>query len=219
MNILACGDSFTFGLELEDLAQSWPHVLASKCPSTITNLAEPGASNDRIVRKTLDYLVNTSNPRPDLVVVAWTLAGRMEMADEMGTYDIWPGVDIFMFGDNTHWRRNMAKYLSQYHDSVWFVKRYYQQILLLQAYLLNQNLRFVFLNVTQNDYYKLIPWQDKVFFVEQINKEYFLEFDKSGMIEWTQNCARGPGGHFLEQGHQIVADKIYEHIRNLGWLP
>jgi hypothetical protein len=38
------------------------------------------------------------------------------------------------------------------------------------------------------------------------------------MMEWTYRTPQGPGGHFLEQGHAIVADKIYEHIRNLSWI-
>jgi hypothetical protein len=39
------------------------------------------------------------------------------------------------------------------------------------------------------------------------------------MMEWTYGSPQGPMGHFLEEGHAIVADKIYEHIRHLGWLP
>jgi hypothetical protein len=38
------------------------------------------------------------------------------------------------------------------------------------------------------------------------------------MMDWTYNTPKGPGGHFLEEGHAIVADKIYEHIRSLGWI-
>ena len=45
-----------------------------------------------------------------------------------------------------------------------------------------------------------------------------MEFNKSGMIEWAEGCKKGPNGHFLEKGHQIVADRIYEHIRNLSWI-
>jgi hypothetical protein len=37
-------------------------------------------------------------------------------------------------------------------------------------------------------------------------------------MEWTYGTPRGPRGHFLEQGHEIVADKIYEYIRHLGWI-
>jgi hypothetical protein len=38
------------------------------------------------------------------------------------------------------------------------------------------------------------------------------------MMEWTYETPQGPGGHFLEQGHVIVADKINEYIRHLGWV-
>jgi hypothetical protein len=37
-------------------------------------------------------------------------------------------------------------------------------------------------------------------------------------MEWTFGSDQGPKGHFLEQGHEIVANKIYEHIRHLSWI-
>ena len=49
----------------------------------------------------------------------------------------------------------------------------------------------------------------------------YLGWPNENMQTWTWNadCAKGPRGHFLEQGHEIVADKIYEYIRHLSWLP
>jgi hypothetical protein len=38
------------------------------------------------------------------------------------------------------------------------------------------------------------------------------------MAEWTRGVQKGPGGHFLDDGHKKVADKINEHIRHLGWV-
>ena len=37
-------------------------------------------------------------------------------------------------------------------------------------------------------------------------------------VDWTYGTLKGPGGHPLEKGHQIIANKIYEHIRHLGWI-
>jgi hypothetical protein len=38
------------------------------------------------------------------------------------------------------------------------------------------------------------------------------------MMEWTYKTPQGPAGHFLEEGHQKVAEKINEYIRNIGWV-
>ena len=54
--------------------------------------------------------------------------------------------------------------------------------------------------------------------VDQIDSTYYIGWPNETMMEWTYGTPQGPGGHFLEQGHQRVADKIYEHIRYLGWV-
>ena len=54
--------------------------------------------------------------------------------------------------------------------------------------------------------------------VEKIDTRYFVGWPNETMMDWAGTAPKGPRGHFLEEGHQRVADKIYEHIRNLGWL-
>ena len=54
--ILTVGDSFTYGEELADRTSAWPQVLANKINYELVNLGQPSASNDKILRKTLDYL-------------------------------------------------------------------------------------------------------------------------------------------------------------------
>jgi len=54
--------------------------------------------------------------------------------------------------------------------------------------------------------------------VSLVNTDYFLGWPNTGMMEWTYGAEQGPGGHFLEAGHKIVANQIYEHIRHLGWI-
>jgi hypothetical protein len=54
--------------------------------------------------------------------------------------------------------------------------------------------------------------------VDQIDSTYYVGWPTTTMMEWTYKTSQGPNGHFLEQGHEIVADKIYEHIRHLGWV-
>jgi len=38
------------------------------------------------------------------------------------------------------------------------------------------------------------------------------------MMEWAYQCPVGPRGHFLEQGHWKVAEKIYSHMEQLSWV-
>jgi hypothetical protein len=217
MNILTNGDSFTYGDELSNLICAWPHVLANKINASVVNLGTPGASNDSIVRRTLDYVVNPLNKRPDMVIIGWSNAGRIEAADEAGVWDVWPGSQ--QASDVTPWRSDLIKYVSGYHSSAYYHKKYYQQVMLMQMFLNAMNINYVMLNTHYHDYYRKIFFTEVAWYRDKIDTTRFVEFDRGGMMEWTQDCVKGPGGHFLEYGHGIVADKIYEHIRNLGWLP
>ena len=87
--LLTVGDSFTYGEELADKTSAWPQILANKLNYSLTNLGQPSASNDKILRKTIDHLVR--EPDVDLVVIGWSNIGRREHADEFGYYDVWPG--------------------------------------------------------------------------------------------------------------------------------
>jgi len=41
---------------------------------------------------------------------------------------------------------------------------------------------------------------------------------KLNMIEWTVHTPQG-WGHFLDEGHRIVADKILDHLSQLNYQP
>ena len=40
--------------------------------------------------------------------------------------------------------------------------------------------------------------------------------ENTGMVDWAQasGCKFGPDNHFLEDGHRLVADKVYNFIQN-----
>jgi hypothetical protein len=218
-SILTAGDSFTYGEELSDLKSAWPFVLGKQLNATVTNIAEPSGSNDKILRKILDYVVNPLLTKPDLVIVGWSSPGRSEFADDMGIYDIWPGYGGKLFlKDGAIWRNDLVEYVSQYHSSGYYHKKFLQQVVLLQNFLDSQNINHLMLNTLENEYYKKHFFDEQQWYHDAINKDQFLGFNKEGMIEWAFNCKNGPNGHFLEDGHKIVANKVYEHIRNLGWL-
>jgi lysophospholipase L1-like esterase len=216
MKLLTVGDSFTYGDELTDRNSAWPQQLANIINAEVINLGVPSASNDKILRKTLDYL---TFEQADLVVIGWSNPGRSEHSDEFGYYDVWPGYQGNLFKqDGCTWRNELVEYVSKYHDSAAIHKKFIQQIILLQSYFKQRNIKYVMLNTLQNEYYKKKNFDGKLGYYEQVDEQYFLGFNDTGMIEWANNCPKGPYGHFLEDGHKVVAEKIYEHIRHLGWV-
>lgn len=219
MRILTIGDSFTYGEELPDLNLAWPQLLANKCNASLVNLGEPASSNDKIVRKAISYLTNPLLDKVDLVVIGWSSPGRIELADEMGVYDVWPGYGGNLFTrDDCEWRKTVCEYISQYHNSKFLHERFLHHVILLQSFFKANNIKYVMLNALQNEYYKKHFFDDQPFLFEYIDRKCFLGFNTGGMVEWAYGLPKGPGGHFLEDGHKIVADKVYEHIRNIGWV-
>jgi lysophospholipase L1-like esterase len=208
MKLLAVGDSFTYGEELSDLNNAWPYLLGNKLGYTVNNLAKPGSGNTRMIRHAVEQINNY-----DLIVIAWSHFARTELADENGFYDIWPGCSILPHKEFSSWRSEVINYYSKHHNDQYLYNQYLINIILIQQYLKFNNKKYIMLDTFGNNNYRK---NNTV--VDQIDPTYYIGWPTTTMMEWTHGCPKGPGDHFLEQGHEVVADKIYEHIRHLGWI-
>jgi lysophospholipase L1-like esterase len=199
--ILTAGDSFTYGDELTDRVNSaWPYRLANMLSSAVLNLGESGASNDTIVRLILEQ---TCQHRFELVVVAWTNPERFEAWSELcqRPISIMHNSQAGLPWTDDYYRYS---YNSEYSYQLWF-----HQVLLLQQYLNSINQPYLFVNVAG-----LYDQHTKNSVIARhIDHIRYPGWPTQGILEWTQDLARGPDGHPLEAGHQRIADKIYEYIR------
>lgn len=218
MKIVALGDSFTYGEELVNRHDAWPQQLANKLGVQCRNLGVPGGSNDRIINELFDYLLSPGEADPnDLFVIGWTSPGRVEYADEVGNFDIWPGFNTAKFVKHEPWRTELSSYIDQYHSSQWLVRRFVQQVVMTQSLLSQRNFKYVMCDTVNNEYYKnqyLLPAYTAC---DLVDSSFYLGWKHSGMAEWVGKVPKGPGGHFLEQGHQIVADKLCKFIKENIW--
>ena len=211
MKILAVGDSFTYGSDLEDRNNSWPVVLANKLNAEVTNLGKPGGGNTQVVRNIVEHATNY-----DLVVVGWSSPGRVEFGTITGVFDIWPawnGRPVDMF------QPEFARLITASHNPEYLFRQYLTNIILTQSYLKSQNIKYA-MATTQGEteyYYKTFKDTNQDL-LDKIDYTNFIEWPKNGMAEWTFGLPKGKSSHFLELGHEQVADKFYEHIRNLGWV-
>ena len=212
MKLLTVGDSFTYGEELADQTSAWPYLLGRKLTYMVSNHGEPASGNTKIVRNVIKHYKTC-----DLVVVAWSHFARIEVADEQGIYDIWPGSNEAVHYHTPH-RKELVQYITKHYNDHYLYQQYLINILLLQNFLKQQNKRYIMVNAFGNNWEELKQLHGIQQLASQIDTTYFLGWPNDQMVEWTYGCAKGPNGHFLEEGHQRVADKIYEHIGNLGWL-
>jgi hypothetical protein len=111
--LLTVGDSFTYGTELTNQLNAWPYQLAERLGVQCTNLAEPGASNDFILRSTVEG-IRTYNP--SIVVVAFTTPDRFELNREHYTPN-----------------RNPREFMRW--DSEWADSKFRVQVELLERYI------------------------------------------------------------------------------------
>ena len=215
MRVLTVGDSFTYGDELADIKQAWPYILQNKLSCELTNLGKPSTGNTSMVRNVVEHAADY-----DLIIVAWSHFARIEFADEYGIYDTWPGHRGIMFNNNVKFRMDLLNYITHHHSDEYLYKQYLLNIILLQTYVDRIGKRLVMLN-SHNDRQKLhttIFVKEFSKFTNQIDSRHFVGLLTESMMGWTYGTPKGPGGHFLEKGHVVVANKIYEHIRNLGWV-
>ena len=219
MKLLTVGDSFTYGDELVDRTLAWPYLLANKINYNVDNLGKPGESNTAILR---NAMLNADDA--DIVVIAWSHYGRMEASDENGVFTIWPGNAGNLFKDELSYRHDLLTYINHHHDDFYQFQQLLINIILLQNYMKSNNKKYLMLDsFNECDYDSTKPRLSKLIeripnLIEKIDTRYYLGWPNETMMKWTYGCPKGPYGHFLEEGHERVADKIYEHIRHLGWV-
>jgi lysophospholipase L1-like esterase len=217
MKLLTVGDSFTYGDELSDRSLAWPHLLAKKLDYEVVNLGYPGVGNNNIMRTVIEH-----SDDADIIIIAWSHFARIEVADENGIYDIWPGNAGNLFLGSVAYRHELLTYINKHHNDLYLYSQSLINIILLQNYLNQHNKKYLMLDSFNECYNQHFPRKKLKELTSQladkIDSKYYLGWPDESMMEWTYGCAQGPGGHFLEDGHRIVADKINEHIRHLGWV-
>lgn len=213
MLLYTVGDSFTYGQELANPAQhAWPSLLSNSLGYDLVNDGLPGTGNEYLIKKTMHAV---SKLKPNLVIVAWTSCGRQEHADEWGVYDTWPGCSsrVFDADPKLGYRKQLIKYITAYNNEEHEYRRWLRQVILLQSFLTcyNVNYRFVsaFDNQHRNEKYKKYNQG----YTGMIDVSKFIGWPTEGFVEWAYGTPHGPGGHPLEKGHQLIAEKIVEALR------
>jgi lysophospholipase L1-like esterase len=219
MTILAIGDSFTFGAELPDVPTTlglsgrhfwneqtlasidvktsqfaWPELLAKKLNQKVNNLSAVGGSNDRIFR----IAVNESSlSRYDLVICAWTSLGRL---------DLWFNGEECMISPNVPVWPWVKIYYSDHYNKLQEQQKWLSQLICLQSYFQQKNQKYIFVNALKNN---IDPGYNHL--VQQLDPRYFVNWSGS-FWNWCKDLPCGPGGHFLEEGHQLVAERLYKFL-------
>lgn len=214
--IYAIGDSFTYGDELPSQDLAWPALLGLKLNKLVINKGLPASGNTRIVKRAVDAAIDQA----EMIIIGWSDSNRVEFADEMGIYDIWAGRDCRVFQLNeASYRNTLVKYLTAYDLPEYYYANWLRQIILVQNLCKAKNIPCVMFiacgahamhQLYSSQFTKLVDAIDLSCFVNNT-----LELSVG---EWIWGTKLMPNGHPSEAGHEIIANKIYEHIRNIGRL-
>lgn len=214
--IYAIGDSFTYGDELSSRDLAWPALLSKKLNIPVENKGRCATGNHRMVKRVIDAVLEKS----ELIIVGWSDCHRQEFADEIGIYDIWAGrnAEAFQLEDPTH-RITLIKYLTAYDFSKYYYANWLRQIILIQNLCRANNIPLVmFIACASNKSHYEFHSEFRAL-VNAIDISCFVDHDMMKSVgDWIWGTKLMPNRHPSEDGHKIIADKIYEHIRNIGWF-
>jgi len=157
--------------------------------NNVINIASPGNSNDAIIKSTVQWIENNANLKIfKHAIIAWTTPHRIEVNGKHLT-------------PTSHKRYgSICDQVFLDWNETWAIEKFYTQVVLLDAYLSSKKIDSLFIRTFDVPDSKIGNWMP------------------GSIVEWMGDCPKGPGGHPLELGHKRIADKVYEHIRSLGWL-
>lgn len=257
MNLYINGCSFSFGsVPTFDHDHNGNTVISKPFPEVYQYHLEPyfgktvnqsiaGASNDRIVRKTLDFFSNRYDHSNWLAVIQWTSPYREEVyPDRFGSYcgtimTSSASTQILGYDHNTTYRLFSYKNDSEVNYSVDHARFYsdnmlhnrseeivanklFQNMLLLQEYFRNKKIPAIFLSMNDDCFpfrMKTDPAQSSGIRKNMLDQSLWIDKSMQSItgIDIIGTTASGiVDNHPNEHAHKRVADRILKQMNIMG---
>ena len=228
MKIYFNGDSNTQGSELYYARQdAYPYKLAELFNAEIVdNPALGGASNDRILRTTEEYLrkCEENNEYPNLIIIGWSEPNRTDwfvdgIYESLNSENL-PPIQCQKLYDSRakyfseDWRHHIIEYvMTQYH---------HEKIYNLHLHLNHLKIPHLFFNAV-NSFNTLISWYKPYindthsfeFFKHDWNDRFWKPYEEVGsFIEWGRlnKYEITKYHHLKEPAHEAFAQVLYDYI-------
>ena len=221
------GDSWTSGWPDEETYGhrnfSWPHLLSLKINEPVINDAEAGCSNDRIYRRTFDYLLLN---KPKLAIICLTHWVRFELGNTASgkIYQYQPSKDIVIYKDHWHPYLAYSNFLRQIISLQNIANATNTQLLILDTFNNNLNQAITY------DWFVDILKEGMVFDQlddQRINRKFNTVVELSNLINYNMfisdksyqsliNGCKLIKDHPVKDGHERIADIVYHAIKNKG---
>ncbi len=228
MKIFINGDSHTSGSELYYPKQdAYSYKLAELLSmEVVSNPAIGGASNDRILRTTLDYLKDceANNSYPDFILIGWSESCRTDWfydGDYKSTFseEFSPNKtnEVNSFRANYHWdtyrqpeiRSALTKY---FHERMYDLHLHLNHLKIPHLFFMG-----VYPLPTELDCpdFSLLPNFDNSIIEYDWNNRFWKVYDIEGsFLTWGRNQGYEvtKWSHLKEDAHEHFAQVLYKHI-------
>jgi hypothetical protein len=206
--IYAIGDSFTYGDELVDRAFAWPTVLGTLIGKPVVNQGKPATGNYRMVKRAMDAVFAGA----ETVVIGWSDPCRQEFGDDISIVDIWAGRDYRDGQSFNDHRTSLIKYMTAYDVPEYYYAKWLRQIILVQTFCRANAVKCIMFNACSSEHFHQRYIKNHEHLAKHVDASTYIDWPMAGATDWTRDTPHGPGGHFLEAGHQLVAEKIKEYL-------
>lgn len=226
--LFATGCSHTYGDDLQDKRKAWPFLLGEKINLSVHNNAVSGGTNQRSVYETIKAVTDREY---ELIVVGWTYVERHTFyrVDNNFQINFNPVLKHSLYDSDPSYTQFGKLLYAHWHNDLFAFKLWLQQILQLQSYLISRKQRYLMLNLAHNN---ITKWNSNFNSLinfdlmndEQIEQErieiqnYLDQIDHNSYYEFYNyhiekyDFPLGATGHYLEEGHRDIADRLYNFI-------
>lgn len=220
--LLAHGCSMTFGFDLsgkqineENAADkkyrenhSWPSYVAKEFGYDIVNLSAPGNANDNIIRTTVNWMLTN---KCDLVIIGWSGPPRKEVWSNFRN-DYFLTVPELLHTNSKQEKLATSKYWELILDSNSLLASTLLQMLLLQAFLKEKKIPFLFFDAV-DDYNSSILIDSTKILYNSIDKENYYNEESFMNFSFRHPGKLGQTGHPMEKCHKEWADSLIAFIK------
>lgn len=214
-DLFFCGDSWTYGGELDQLnpelyeyrwENRFSNVVSKKLNKTHYTLARGGVSNDWIVQHTVDWIEKGNSC--DIAVIQFTANSRISFFNK-NSYHSRQAFEI---------KENIPEYLTNDFN---VHQKYKKNLFFLDLYLKSKNVKPIYLTIQKRQKFdKPVFWELYCKSINVQNLCHIMDFDKKNnyikpqlSIDKTLN-----GGHPSVKGHVEIADYVINTIKSFGYF-
>jgi len=207
-----------------DIKLSTSKLLSKKLGCVEHNIAQPGGSNERIIRTTYDFVKNNKELKDKTIIICGlSQISRMEVFMDNNIFQLRMGVNVNpiskhwvqRFGSKNKELENWMKtYIKYFYHEKWEMEKLSRDLILLQTFVEKEGFDIVFFSsmLELDEREKGDSWSNYNLKLDTMDELNFFQFPNQSK-SWRD--FNGNGRHPNDEDNKILSDLLFEHMRGL----